>query len=117
MHDPSRDGCEAMRRRKLRVYEPYSAAMTTLGLDYVLAPWSCWGREHPDTSALLISLSRRAAKRVGAEDWHCILADFRADASAVLVRRAVCMWRQCMTGTDHPTASPAGGDAAARGGA
>jgi len=114
--EPRGDACEAMRCRKVRVYEPYARDMAALGLRYEPLPWSCWGREHPATTTMLISLCRRAARRKGLADWKCALHQFRADVSALLARRAAEMWRQCALGSACPAAL-LGGDAAACGGA
>ena len=52
------DALEAMRTRKLGEYRYLEADLRTAGLQYKPIPWSCWGREHPDTSVVLEALSR-----------------------------------------------------------
>ena len=89
------DGPEAMRARKAAVYAPFLEHMEAHGVVYTPMPWSCWGREHPDTSRVLTALARRAARRSGTADWRRALREFRADAGAALARRVGAMWRQC----------------------
>ena len=89
------DGLEAMRKRKKGEYRPFADALKEAGVSYCPLPWSCWGREHADTSAMLESLARRAARRSGEADWRVTLRRFRADVGALLARRASLMWRQC----------------------
>ena len=89
------DGLEAMRKRKQSKYAPHADSMRAAGLTYIPLPWSCWGREHADTTTALERLSRRAARRRGDADWRVVLRAFRADVGAILARRASEMWRQC----------------------
>ena len=89
------DGLEAMRKRKAREYIPFADALSEAGLAYCPMPWSCWGREHADTSTMIESLARRAARRTGEADWRVTARRFRADVGALLARRASLMWRQC----------------------
>ena len=84
-----------MRRRKAGVYTAFEDAMRASGLAYAPLPWSCWGREHADTTHTLVALCRRAARRRGEANWRHVLRLFRADVGAVLARRASAMWRQC----------------------
>ncbi len=89
------DGLAAMRDRKLGEYAEFEAALRAADLAYMPLPWSCWGREHADTSKVLEALSRRAARHRGLADWRAVLRAFRADVGAILARRASAMWRQC----------------------
>ena len=98
------DALEAMRVRKCRFYAPHEADMREAKLAYEPMPWSCWGREHESTSLVLTNLCRRAARRGGRTTWRALLRDFRADAGAILARRASGMWRACTgvcVGGDH----------------
>ena len=94
------DALEAMRLRKVGVYAAYEGAMSEAGLAYAPMPWSCWGREHAGTTAVLVALCRRAARRQGEADWRQTLRLFRADLGAILARRASAMWRQCALAPD-----------------
>ena len=87
-----------MRLRKAGEYAEYEEALRTAGLAYVPLPWSCWGREHAATTAMLESLCRRAARRRGESDWKAVLRAFRADLGAILARRASGMLRRCFFG-------------------
>ena len=89
------DALEAMRVRKLSEYAPFADAMREMDLQYVPIPWSCWGREHADTTKILTALCRRAARRRGLADWRAILRQLRGDICAALARRAARMMRQC----------------------
>ena len=84
-----------MRVRKLSEYAPFADAMREMDLQYVPIPWSCWGREHADTTKILTALCRRAARRRGLADWRAILRQLRGDICAALARRAARMMRQC----------------------
>ena len=60
------DDCtESMRVRKRGVFSFHLEALGAEGVEYRPLVWSCWGREHPDTTAVLTSLARRAARRRG----------------------------------------------------
>ena len=89
------DALEAMRLRKCRHYAPHAEDMHDAGLAYEPLPWSCWGREHEDTTRVLVALCRRAARRRGEANWRLVLRGFRADGGAILARRASAMWRAC----------------------
>ena len=91
----SEDFLEAMRKRKHRVYAPYADELRAAALTYTPMPWSCWGREHADTTRVLEALSKRAARQRGHANWKVVLREFRAEAGAIFARRASAMWRQC----------------------
>ena len=91
------DDCtESMRRRKRRVYAKYLDALEAEGIEYKPLVWSCWGREHPDTTAVLTQLARQAARRRGAADHKELLRRVRAQVGAALARRAAAMLRACL---------------------
>jgi hypothetical protein len=89
------DALEAMRVRKLGEYKDLEADLREADLVYTPLPWSCWGREHAETTKLLEALSRRAARHRGEANWRSVLRSFRADTGAILARRLCAMWRQC----------------------
>ena len=89
------DCLEAMRVRKKDEYAEFEAALREAELVYTPIPWSCWGREHEDTTKVLEALSRRTARHRGHADWKAVLRSFRADVGAVIARRASAMWCQC----------------------
>jgi hypothetical protein len=84
-----------MRKRKLGDYRELEADLREADLEYVPLPWSCWGREHPETSKTLEALCRRAARHRGEASWRAVLRSFRSDVGAILARRLSAMWRQC----------------------
>ena len=72
------DCTESMRRRKRDVYARYLPALEAEGVRYTPMAWSCWGREHADTTAALTALARRAARRRGAASHQPLLREMRA---------------------------------------
>ena len=93
------DALEAMRTRKVNEYRGLEADLRAADLSYTPLPWSCWGREHPDTTKILEALCRRAARHRGDASWRSVLRSFRADVGAILARRLSAMWRQCTFAT------------------
>ena len=89
-----------MRRRKLDVYARYLPALEAEGVRYTPMAWSCWGREHADTTAVLAALARRAARRRGAASHQPLLREARAQVGAAIARRAAAMLRACLPGND-----------------
>jgi hypothetical protein len=89
------DALEAMRLRKCRHYAAHDEDMREAGLAYEPLSWSCWGREHENTTKTLVALSRRAARRRGVTSWRSVLRGLRADVGAIMARRASAMWRVC----------------------
>ena len=93
---PDEDCTEAMRLKKRAVYSRHAAAMRDEGLEYKPLIWSCWGRERPDTTAVLQQLARQVARRKGHSQPKGLLAQTRARVGAALARRAAAMLRACM---------------------
>ena len=90
------DDCtETMRRRKVGKYAPFLPDPEAEGLVYRPLVWSCYGREHPDTSAVLERLARRAARRGAPGSWRLVLRRLRAGVGAALARRAAAMLHAC----------------------
>jgi hypothetical protein len=90
------DCLHALRRRKLRTYAAYAAELEASLVDYRPLPWSCYGREHGDTSVVLVALARRAARRLGRADFRPLLAKVRAAVGVALARRAARMVLKCL---------------------
>ena len=90
------DCTESMRRRKRAVYARYLGAMEGEGVEYKPLVWSCWGREHPETTAVLTQLARQAARRRGVASHAQLLRRTRAQIGAALARRAAAMLRACL---------------------
>ncbi len=85
-----------MRVRKRRKYAKYLPALEAEGVVYKPMVWSCWGREHPDTTAALTSLARQAARRRGLGTHKELLRQTRARVGAALARRTSAMLRACL---------------------
>ena len=94
------DCTEAMRVRKRGVYARHLEALHAEGVEYRPLVWSCWGQEHPDTTAALTAMARRAARRHGVPDHAPLLRRARAQVGAALARRAAAMLRACMPGAE-----------------
>ena len=97
----SGDFLEAARRRKCDTYAHCKDDIIQNVMFYRALPWSTHGREHPDTTATLIILARRAARRKGWSCWKCALREFRLQAAAIIQHRAVDMWRRCTVVDTH----------------
>ena len=92
------DCCEAMRARKMAKYARHLPALSAEGVDYQPLIWSCWGREHPETTAVLTQLAKRASRRQGLASHAPTLRHARAQVGAALARRAAAMLRSCLPG-------------------
>ena len=90
------DCTESMRVRKRGVYSRHLGALEAEGVQYRPLVWSCWGREHPDTTAVLTQLARQAARRRGLLCHWPLLRRVRARVGAALARRAAAMLRACL---------------------
>ena len=102
--DAGLDCCAAMHNRKRRDYNPFLDELEIQqGIAYRPMVWSTWGREHPETTAMLVSLARTAARRVGLQDHRLLLRRTRAAVGVELMRRAVRMMRACLP--DEATAA------------
>ena len=89
------DCTETMRLRKRGVYQRLLPALEAEGVEYRPLVWSCWRREHPDTTAALVALARQAARRRG----DCppqLLRRARAQVGAALARRSAAMLAACL---------------------
>ena len=60
--------------------------------------WSAFGREHPETSAMLEALAVQAARRRGLQDHRLILRRARCAIGVRLATRAARMVLCCMPG-------------------
>ena len=99
------DCTESMRVRKRDKYAPYLVALSAEGVEYRPLVWSCWGREHPDATAVLTQLARQAARRRGFASHLPTLRRARAQIGAALARRAAAMLRDCLPDADDDGAA------------
>ena len=90
------DCTETMRLRKRAAYARHLPSMEAEGIQYRPLVWSCWGREHPDTTAVLTALARQAARRRGLASHAGLLRSTRAQVGAALARRSAAMLRSCL---------------------
>ena len=96
------DDClETMRLRKRNRYGAFLAELEDQGVEYRPLVWSCWGREHADTTAVLTRLARRAARRRGVPT-SVLLRRARDSVGAALARRAAAMLLACAVGVNSP---------------
>ena len=83
-------GCtETMRKWKEKQYAPFRAELVGAHVVHRPVIWSCYGRGHPDTTAVFHALCRRAAWRQGLADHLPLLARVRAAVGIALARRNV----------------------------
>ena len=92
------DCTEAMRLRKRAVYARHLPSLEAEGIEYRPLVWSCWGHEHPDTTAVLKALARQGARRRGLASHAELLRSTRALVGAALARRSAAMLRCCLPG-------------------
>ena len=57
------DCCETMRVLKIHNYRDHLEDLRFQGIIYTPVIWSCWGREHEDTTKVLRQIARAAARR------------------------------------------------------
>ena len=91
-----KDCTETMRKRKEAKYAPFRTELVDAHVVYRPLIWSCYGREHPDTTAVLHALCRRAARRQGLADHLPPLARVRAAVGIALARRNARMVHACL---------------------
>ena len=89
------DCCETMRRRKVRHYADHAGDLLEQGIQYIPIIWSCWGREHEDTTRVLRRIARVVARRRGGSH-DVVLTSLRDAIGAILARRAAAMLGSCM---------------------
>ena len=90
------DCTESMRSRKLAKYLEYQGELDAARVVYRPITWSCYGREHPDTTAVLLAVARRTARRQGLADPLPVLRRMRASIGVALARRAARMVHACL---------------------
>ena len=85
-----------MLKRKKRAYAAFEAELDEARVVYKPLIWSCFGREHAETTAALTSLARRAARRQGLADHEPLLTKARAAIGVALARRCARMVHACL---------------------
>ncbi len=89
------DCTESMRKRKVRRYARWQGELEEQRITYRPLIWSAWGREHPDTSSVLVELAKVASRRRGLADYRPVLARARAGIGIAIARRAARMILSC----------------------
>ena len=82
-----------MRNRKLDFYAAHTPALQEMGINYIPAVYSTYGREHPATSRVLETMARTAARKHGLRDYREILRAARANIGVALATRHAKMIR------------------------
>ena len=90
------DCAETMRVKKRQTYARHLPAMEAEGMEYRPLVWTCWGREHLDTTAVLTQLAQQGARRRGWASHARLLRRARAQIGAAITRRAAGMLRACL---------------------
>lgn len=101
-----KDCAESMRKRKHRTYAAFEAELDEARVMYKPLVWSCFGREHAETTAVLTTLARRAARRQGLSDHGPLLAKARAAIGVALARRCARMVHACLRRPGHARLLP-----------
>ena len=94
------DCCETMRVRKMHHYRDHLEDLRLQGIIYTPLIWSCWGREHEDTTKVLRQIARAAARRRG-DKYDAVLSTLRDAICAALARRSAAMLLSCMPLYEH----------------
>ena len=89
------DCTQSMYERKIHKYAPYSNILERQNIQYQPLTWSCYGRPHPRTTAILRTLSKRVARRRGCSDASAILQSAKAGISVEIWRRAAKQCQSC----------------------
>ncbi len=89
---------QAMARRKVEKYEPYRTVLERQNIAYRPLPFSCYGRLHADTTAILRTLARRIARRRGCSAGEWRFRRLRAKLVTQIWSRAARMVRSCWPG-------------------
>ena len=84
------DCCETMRLLTIDRYRDHLEDLRLQGIVYLPLIWSCWGREHEETSKILRQLARSAARRRG-DEYAPVLTAMRDSVCAALARRSAAM--------------------------
>ena len=110
----SDDYVSQMRTRKLEKYSAYSDELEAQNITYRPMPISCYGLFHPDSLAILRTLSHRIARRRGcsASEWR--FRRMRAKLTVQVWKRAARMVRACWPDIDEE-AEPGYGEGEAGG--
>jgi hypothetical protein len=88
---PDGDCTEMGKREKLDNYGPYLEELEALGIRFMPAVFSAYGRRHPDVTKMLKQAALRAARRRGGATAKELVEKWGRDAAAVVWSRAAGM--------------------------
>lgn len=90
------DCTQGMYERKLEKYAPHQTALERQNIAYQLLIFSCYGRPHVRTTAILRTLSKRVARRRGCSDARAVFARLMKAGTVEIWRRGAkqcqCCW-------------------------
>jgi hypothetical protein len=95
------DCTELGKREKLNNYGPYLDELEGLGIRYMPAVFSAYGRRHPDVTKMLKQAALRAARRRGGVPAEELQERWARDAAAVIWSRAASMVLRCVRRTQE----------------
>ena len=95
------DCCDSMHKEKLKKYSQYLVGRTGPGFDYCPLIFSCYGRVHPESMAILRTIAQGAARRRGLLDFRGLLARVHRNIGVAIWRRAASMVHDCVPKFDQ----------------
>ena len=89
------DCCDSMHDTKLKRYKEFLDGR--FGPDFIYCPliFSCYGRVHPESMAILRNISQGAARRRGLLDFRGLFARLLRNIGVAIWRRAALMVHDC----------------------
>ena len=100
-----------MFQRKLGTYAEHAAGLRQRGIRYLPLVYSCYGRAHPEASAALEAIARRACRRHGLPGHHLLLRRANCNIAVQLWRRSAAMVRACLPSSTRDDVQRLLGDA------
>ena len=91
------DCVQTMHNKKIEKYAPHQEALQRQNIEYKPLVFSCYGRPHPSTTAILRTLAKRIARRRGCSAGEWRFRRLRAKLLVKIWARAGCMVRACWT--------------------
>ena len=89
------DCTEGMYGRKVAYYAPYNRLLQQQNVQYQPLIWSCYGRPHERTTAILRTLSKRVSRRRGCSDASSVLHAMNGAIAVEIWRRAAKQCQSC----------------------
>ena len=89
------DCCDSMHNSKIKRYGQFLEGKSGPGFVYCPLIFSCYGRVHPETMAILNIISQGAARRRGLLDHRGLLARVLRNIGVAIWRRAASMVHDC----------------------